>query len=58
MKVYILVAQDEKGNATFDMPVTFGRGLRAYNSKLRAKVYARRFGCKVFELDTEEGKEV
>lgn len=58
MKVYILVAQDKEGKSTFDMPVTFGRNLRVYDSKSRAKVYGRRFGCKVIELNIEEGKEV
>jgi hypothetical protein len=56
MKVYVLVAKDEKGGTTFNMPVTFGRGLRAYNSEARAKVYARKFKCSVVELKTEEGK--
>lgn len=55
MKVYVLVAENEKGELTFDMPVTFGRGLRAYDSKARAKVYARKFNCNVVELDLDKG---
>lgn len=58
MKVYVLVAKDKEGNPTFNMPINFGRGLRAYDSKARAKVYARRFNCKVVELNIEEGTEV
>lgn len=55
MKVYILVAINE-GSATTNMPVLFGRGIRAYNSKARAKVYARRFKCAVVEVDLGTGK--
>lgn len=58
MKVYILVANDKDGEPTFDMSVTFGRSIRAYNSKARAKVYARRFKCSVVELDVERGEVV
>lgn len=56
MKVYVLVADDNDHNLTFNMPVTFGRGLRAYDSEARAKVYARKFKCKVVELDIDKGK--
>lgn len=55
MKVYILVANDE-GKPTLNMPIYFGRSIRAYNSKARAKVYARRFSCAVVEVDLETGK--
>ncbi len=56
MKIYVLVADDNEHNLTFNMPVVFGRGLRAYDSKARAKVYARKFKCKVVELDIKSGK--
>lgn len=56
MKVYILVAKDDEGELTFNMPYNFGRNIRAYTSKARAKVYARRFNCEVVELDIETGK--
>lgn len=55
MKIYILVANDE-GQPTVSMPVSFGRNIRAYNSKARAKVYARKFKCAVVEVDIESGK--
>lgn len=58
MKVYVLVANDKDGKPTFDMSITFGRHIRAYNSKARARVYARKFNCSVVELDTQEGKVV
>lgn len=54
MKIYVLVA-NEDGTPTTNMPVQFGRGIRAYNSKARAKVYARRFNCHVIELNLEDG---
>ncbi len=56
MKVYVLVSKDKDDEPTFNMPVTFGRGLRAYDSKPRAKVYARRFKCMVVELEVERGE--
>lgn len=55
MKIYILVAND-KGLPTTNMPVKFGRGIRAYGSKARARVYARRFDCAVIEVNLEDGK--
>lgn len=58
MKVYVLVDNDKDGNPTFDMSITFGRHIRAYNSKARAIVYARKFSCSVVELDIENGKVV
>lgn len=58
MKVYVLVSKDKNNELTFNMPVHFGRGLRAYDSKARAKVYARKFNCKVVELDVMTGKTV
>ena len=58
MKIYVLVSNDEDGEATTNMPVNFGRGIRAYNSKARAKVYARRFKSSVIEVDLAEGKVV
>lgn len=58
MKVYVLVAKDEEGKPTFNMPVLFGRSLRAYDSKARARVYAKKFNCDVVELELESGKVV
>lgn len=58
MKVYVLVDNDKDGNPTFDMSVTFGRHIRAYNSKARARTYARKFQCSVVELDIADGKVV
>jgi hypothetical protein len=58
MKVYVLVTQDTEGNPTFEMPTHFGRTTRAYASKARAKVYAKKFNCKVVELNLEDGKVV
>ena len=55
MKVYILV---NKNQNTLSMPVTFGRSVRVYDSKARAKVYGRKFNCTVVELDVEKGKVV
>lgn len=55
MNIYVLVSNDE-GEPTTNMPVHFGRGIRAYNSKARARVYARRFGCAVIELKLQDGK--
>lgn len=55
MKVYILV---NKTTNSLQMPVTFGRGIRVYDSKARAKVYGRKFNCSVVELDVDEGKVV
>lgn len=53
MKVYLLV---NKNQNTLNMPVTFGRKIRVYESKARAKVYGRKFNCSVVELDLEGGK--
>lgn len=58
MKVYVIVAQNDDGEPTFDMPVSFGRNVRAYSSKARAKVYARKFNAVVVELDLEQGEVV
>jgi len=55
MKIYILVTNDE-GSPSLNMPVKFGRSIRAYDSKARAKVYARRFNCSAVEVDITEGK--
>lgn len=55
MKIYILVANDE-GNPTTNMPIYFGRGIRAYSSKARARVYARKFKCVVVEIDLASGR--
>lgn len=57
MKVYVLVTT-KNGEPTFDMPTTFGRGVRAYDSKARAQAYAKRFKAVVIELDLENGEEV
>ena len=56
MKLYVLVAVDEDGEPTYNMPVGFGRAVRAYSSKARAKVYARKFKCAVIEVDLENGE--
>ena len=56
MKVYVLVANDKEGKPTFNMPTHFGRTTRAYSSKARARVYAKKFSCTVVELDLEQGK--
>lgn len=56
MKIYVLVATDEDGEPTLNMPVDFGRTIRAYNSKARAKVYARKFKCAVIEVDLQDGQ--
>lgn len=58
MKVYVLVTKDKEGKPTFNMPTHFGRTTRAYASRARAKVYARKFDCDVVELELEEGKVV
>ena len=58
MKIYVLVANDKEGKPTFDMSITFGRNIRAYNSRARARVYARKFQCSVVEFDIEKGKVV
>lgn len=58
MKVYILVANDKDGNPTVNMPKQFGRATRAYTSKGRARVYAKKFMCTALEFDTEQGKAV
>ena len=55
MKIYVLVAQED-GEPTFNLPVQFGRAIRAYTSKARAKVYARKFECYVIEVDLTDGK--
>lgn len=56
MKIYVLVSQDKDGEPTLDMPVTFGRSIRAYTSKARAKVYARKFKSYVIEVKLTDGK--
>lgn len=58
MKIYILVKKNEEGEVTTNMPVTFGRRVRAYNNKARAKVYARNFDSRVIEVDLEKGTAV
>lgn len=58
MKVYVLVAQDEEGEPTLDMPTHFGRKVRAYTSKAVAKVNAKRFNCAVVELSIGRGEVV
>ncbi len=58
MKVYVLVTKDKDGKPTFNMPTHFGRTTRAYASKARARVYAKKFGCAVVALDLEKGKVV
>lgn len=55
MKIYILVKKNEEGEVTTNMPVTFGRRIRAYDNKSRAKVYARNFDSRVVEVDLEKG---
>lgn len=55
MKIYVLVTT-EKGEPTVNMPVYFGRSIRAYISKSRARVYARKFQCYVIEVDLTDGK--
>lgn len=55
MTIYILVANND-GEPTLNMPYSFGRNIRAYESKARAKVYARRFKCAVVEIDLEDGQ--
>lgn len=56
MKIYILVTNDKDGNPIVNMPTLFGRTTRAYASKARARVYARKFSCSVVEIDLEKGK--
>lgn len=56
MKVYVLVKKDKDGKPTFNMPTHFGRLTRAYSSKARAKIYAKKFECNVIELELEQGK--
>lgn len=56
MKIYLLVANDLEGKPTLNMPTTFGRQTRAYASKARAKVYAKKFNCSVVEFDLAKGK--
>ena len=56
MKIYVLVTMNKDDELTTNMPVSFGRGIRAYTSKARAKVYARKFECAVVEVKVEDGK--
>lgn len=58
MKVYVLVGVDENGEPTLDMPVHFGRRVRAYASKGVAKTNAKRFNCAVIELSVGRGEVV
>jgi len=55
-KIYVLIDTDEDGETITDMPVTFGRSVRAYTSKARARMYAKRFKCEVVELDLNDGE--
>jgi hypothetical protein len=57
MKIYVLVTTKD-GEPTLDMPVHFGRSIRAYTSKARAKVYAKKFDCYVIEVDLTKGEMV
>lgn len=55
MKIYVLVASEE-GQPSVNMPVYLQRQIRAYTSKARARVYARKFNCAVVEVDISSGK--
>jgi hypothetical protein len=54
MKLYVLIDQEDD-KPTFNLPVHFGRGVRAYSSQARARVYARRFNCYIVEVDMTKG---
>lgn len=54
MKIYVLVMESGDDTHSLKMPTTFGRRIRAYPSKARAKAYAKRFNALVFECELTE----
>jgi hypothetical protein len=54
MKIYVLIIRNDDDTDTLKMPTTFGRRIRAYPSKARAKAYAKRFNATVVECEVNE----
>lgn len=58
MKVYVLVKNNEDGELSFDMDISYARRVRAYDTLGRAKAYAKRFNASIVEFDIEKGQKI